>query len=321
MADIRILADDLTGACDTGVQFAQRGLRTVVTLDGSSHDCDVLVRSTGTRNDPPPVAYRTVRNACEMLNPGGPGLFYKKIDSTLRGPVAAELVAAINAGARTPAILCPAFPEQGRTVVAGELRSSGIRIGLRGIVGRLPIDIRDASTSDELEQIAASALRDPIPMLVGSAGLARAAAGFYGHAGAAGGADVAGQGRVILCIGSEHPVTANQIARLEETESRHTLHRVDFNSTPRIESELETMRAGGVFFCGGDTALYLCRAFGVRAILLEREVLPGVPIGRLIGGPGHGLAVITKSGGFGAPDTLTCVVRVLSGQNRREVDE
>jgi uncharacterized protein YgbK (DUF1537 family) len=57
--------------------------------------------------------------------------------------------------------------------------------------------------------------------------------------------------------------------------------------------------------------------FGAEGIRLEAEVEPGVPFGRLLGGVGDGLAVVTKSGGFGGPDTLACVAGVLSAQNRK----
>jgi uncharacterized protein YgbK (DUF1537 family) len=262
------------------------------------------------------VADRKVRAACQALDPGGPGLFYKKVDSTLRGPVAAEILGAIQEGARVPAVFCPAFPEQGRTVVTGELRAAGIRVPLREVLGKLPVRIFDAATSEDLDQIAAAVLRDPIPLLVGSAGLARAVSGFYGRAVSPPPANPAEVGRAILCIGSDHPVTAHQVARLQEEGPRHALHRVDFETVPPILGQLESMRGGGLLFCGGDTALYLCRAFGVQAILLEREMMPGVPLGRLLGGPGHGLAVITKSGGFGGPDTLVRAARLLSTQYR-----
>ena len=53
------------------------------------------------------------------------GLLFKKIDSTMRGPIAAELEALLAASGRRTALLCPAFPGQGRAVVHGTLLVNG----------------------------------------------------------------------------------------------------------------------------------------------------------------------------------------------------
>lgn len=53
------------------------------------------------------------------------GLLFKKIDSTLRGQVGAELDALLTASGRGTALLCPAFPGQQRAVVDGTLLVSG----------------------------------------------------------------------------------------------------------------------------------------------------------------------------------------------------
>ena len=59
-----IIADDFTGALDTGVQFAQTGARTVVlsqkTFPAERPDADVLVLDAQTRHLPPEDAYRIV---------------------------------------------------------------------------------------------------------------------------------------------------------------------------------------------------------------------------------------------------------------------
>src|SRR3972149_3085955 len=55
---------------------------------------------------------------------------------------------------------------------------------------------------------------------------------------------------------------------------------------------------------GGETAYSVCRALGADGIALAGEVEPGLAIGTLLGGPFAGLAVITKAGGFGDPETL-----------------
>ena len=65
MVKLLILADDFTGALDTGVQFSGKGIRTQVVV--SSHwvepdsDCDVMVIDVETRHVPKEKAYGTIR--------------------------------------------------------------------------------------------------------------------------------------------------------------------------------------------------------------------------------------------------------------------
>jgi uncharacterized protein YgbK (DUF1537 family) len=54
---------------------------------------------------------------------------------------------------------------------------------------------------------------------------------------------------------------------------------------------------------GGETAAAVLDAIGAGLLRVEGEVLPGLPLCRVVGLPGFP-AVITKSGGFGPPDTL-----------------
>ncbi|MGQ9584744.1 MAG: four-carbon acid sugar kinase family protein [Anaerolineae bacterium] len=118
-----ILADDLTGAMDTGSQFAQAGFQTRVHLSPQPTDDEVAVLDTESRGDPPDVAYEKVFRAAQAL---GGRRVYKKVDSTLRGNVGQELDAAMDALGFQRALICPAFPAAGRTVVQGILRVQGI---------------------------------------------------------------------------------------------------------------------------------------------------------------------------------------------------
>jgi uncharacterized protein YgbK (DUF1537 family) len=72
-----------------------------------------------------------------------------------------------------------------------------------------------------------------------------------------------------------------------------------------------------LFMTGGDTAHFVCRALGIRALLLQREFAPGVPVAIAEGGPFDGVSVALKSGGFGEPDLLcrlleTCRQEVIA---------
>ena len=71
---------------------------------------------------------------------------------------------------------------------------------------------------------------------------------------------------------------------------------------------------GPLVLSGGATASLVCRALGVREILLHREIVPGIPRGVISAGLFDGAPIVTKSGGFGPRgalvqilDDLTCL--------------
>ena len=73
-----IIADDLTGANDTGVQFARRGLVTSVLLQPDqklAEDLDVVVIDTDSRSLSQEEAYRKVRTVSEFLRRFPPELW------------------------------------------------------------------------------------------------------------------------------------------------------------------------------------------------------------------------------------------------------
>jgi len=128
-----VIADDFTGACDAGVQFRKQGLETIVltAVDFPSDFkslFDVLVVDTETRNLPSEDAYRKVRRAVSLLRQNNIELIYKKIDSTLRGNIGAEINAVIDELDIEAVIVAPAFPSQKRTVVNGQLLINGVPI-------------------------------------------------------------------------------------------------------------------------------------------------------------------------------------------------
>lgn len=123
-----VVADDLTGAMDAGAQLLAAGPVTVEVSPGAapaSAGAAALVLNTQSRGGGAAAAARRVRAACARLRQAGRTVWFKKLDSTLRGNVGAEL-AAIHAALAPGTIVCtPALPAQGRTVVAGELRVQG----------------------------------------------------------------------------------------------------------------------------------------------------------------------------------------------------
>ena len=119
--DVAIIADDLTGAADSGVQLARSGYRTAVAFRGveipPTKDLDAVAVDTDSRSLPAGFAAKRVVEAGHAVR--DTRIVYKKIDSTLRGPVGAELAAALGATRRSKVVVAPAFPSAGRTTVDG----------------------------------------------------------------------------------------------------------------------------------------------------------------------------------------------------------
>jgi len=116
---IALIADDLTGASDAGVQFARRGLVTRVLFDladpAATRGVEALAVDTDSRALPPRAAYARVRQLADQLRSARPEHLYKKVDSTLRGNLGAEIDAVMDAFGLPLAIVAPAFPALGRT--------------------------------------------------------------------------------------------------------------------------------------------------------------------------------------------------------------
>lgn len=116
-----IVADDLTGATDSGAQLARAGYRVAVAFHDAplppSEDLDAVVVDTDSRQLDPKSARDRVSEVSHQLKDAR--IFYKKIDSTLRGQVAAEIETALQQSGRPNAVIAPAFPGNGRTTLGG----------------------------------------------------------------------------------------------------------------------------------------------------------------------------------------------------------
>lgn len=133
---IYIIADDLTGANDTGVQFSKKGYNTIVLILKESEDIiipdktDVLVVDTETREVNAKKACQRLRNVLNKLNFSDKDVFYKKIDSTLRGCIGAEIEEMMNFLEKDICIFTPTFPSHQRITIGGYLIVNGRPLGL-----------------------------------------------------------------------------------------------------------------------------------------------------------------------------------------------
>ena len=127
-----IIADDFTGALDTGVQFAARGIKTRVVVGADAalthRNADVLVVDTETRHLPAAKAYEAVERLVRRAGHAGFAYLYKKTDSALRGNVGAELAALLNASGSRQLAFLPAFPQMNRVTKNGVQYIDGVPV-------------------------------------------------------------------------------------------------------------------------------------------------------------------------------------------------
>ena len=123
MLEIAVLADDITGAADTGIQFKplfpESLLISADRLD--SDDLDPLPQMLAAQTDSRALAADAARarivQTAAKLERLGPKRVFKKVDSCMRGNVGAEVDGVVEAMGFEVSLIAPAFPEVGRTTV------------------------------------------------------------------------------------------------------------------------------------------------------------------------------------------------------------
>ncbi|WP_170445610.1 3-oxo-tetronate kinase [Ruegeria arenilitoris] len=126
---IGVIADDFTGASDIGLTLAEGGMRVSqfvgIPKGHADQDLDAAVVALKSRTAPVDEAVRDSLAACDwLLSQGAQQIVFKvcsTFDSTAKGnigPVLDALTERLNA---PTTIVCPAFPENGRSVYQGHL--------------------------------------------------------------------------------------------------------------------------------------------------------------------------------------------------------
>jgi uncharacterized protein YgbK (DUF1537 family) len=331
MPRLVIVADDLTGALDAAAPFASRGLRTVVgtrpeaAAAALASGAEVIALNAASRDLSPQSAWERVTRLLALLPPGQ--RLFKKVDSRLKGNVAAELGAF---AAKRLAVL-PAIPEFGRIVAGGEVRGFGVDrpIDIAAVLGELAAraDVPDTRTPAALA--AALAATPPDALLVGARGLAEALA-----------ATLPGQPpqprtglgtALTMVIGSRDPITLAQVDALRQhypamtvleapngvlsrentgpaavlTLLQATPGATDATPATVAAALTESLRRhclegrDGVLISGGATAEIVLEALGLDVLEVAGEIVAGLPVSKA-----GDLTIITKSGGFGSRQAL-----------------
>lgn len=145
MIRLLIIADDFTGALDTGVQFAACGASTRVITDRNAplkdyaDSCEVLVVDAETRHLSAAEAYVFVSNIVSQAVKLEIPHIFKKTDSALRGNIGAELTAVLEASGEQQLPFLPAFPQMNRCTVEGVHYIAGVPVA-ESVFGKDPFE-------------------------------------------------------------------------------------------------------------------------------------------------------------------------------------
>ncbi len=334
---IAIVADDLTGAIDTATPFAQRGMKVAVALTGDhleqalAEDPAVLTVATGTRHMSDADARARLLHITQLLRRLSPDIYFKKVDSRLKGNVVAETLAMLDGLERHRIVLAPAIPEQGRLLQAGHITGMGVArpIALPVFPAHVEVHAPDIVGQDDLMQVAMRILQNPDALAVGARGLGQALAGQLSM-GSDNSLPPVFEFPLLIAIGSRDPITVRQVEHLTGARNDVAIEHAPNGYVPALEaphsavtlircievepaedSEAVAQRFGNgvaalmrrhmprtLIASGGDTAAAILLSASVDTIRPLGEIEAGLPISSftLDGAQVH---LITKSGGFG----------------------
>jgi D-threonate/D-erythronate kinase len=150
-----IVADDFTGANDTGVQLKRRGIDTNVVFSSklTAIDSSSFVIDTESRGLSSEEAYNTVKNIVGGLDFSNFKYIIKKIDSTLRGNVASETKALDEAYESELVIFAPALPDLRRTTIGGIHMLNNVRITSTEMAKDPKTPVREDNIIEILKQV------------------------------------------------------------------------------------------------------------------------------------------------------------------------
>jgi uncharacterized protein YgbK (DUF1537 family) len=337
---IALLADDLTSAADGAAPFVARGLTASIgrgKLPGLA--AAVVAVDSGSRSATPARAFKAVSRWTGQL--AGRAVFYKTVDSTLRGHVTQELEACFKASGRKSLVFAPAFPDAGRTTVQGIQLVDGIPVA-DSVYGRDPVHparhsalaelipdciqdvtLLDAFTQEKLDaQVVA--IEDPESVLwVGSPGMALALARRFVPAIATPPSIDGVESDVLIVIGSANPrshLQADQVGAIRgvtllrgpatrESDPAAVLRRIADDAAQALQDP----RYGALIATGGDTMEAVLDLLDVHEFEILQELDPGFPLGRARLGDGRAFLLAMKAGGFGSDDALQRAVARIRG--------
>ena len=166
---IAVIADDFSGAAEiagVGLRYGLRG--EVQTEVDVGCEGELVVVDTDTRWRQAGQAAGEVGKAAARLERIGPEWVYKKVDSVLRGPVAAEVEGARAALGKGRVVLVPANPSLGRQVRQGRYFVDGKPIDQTGFANdpeypARSCDVRDLLGASESDKVIVAGVGEGLP--------------------------------------------------------------------------------------------------------------------------------------------------------------
>lgn len=162
---IGVIADDFTGASDIALALAEAGMRTkqfVGVPEGSVADCDAGVVSLKSRTAPLQDAIAQSLEACNwLLEQGAEQIVFKvcsTFDSTDDGNIGQVAEALAERLEERSVVVCPAFPENGRSVYQGHLFVGDKLLNESGLQNHPLTPMRDA----DLRRVLAKQTKWPV---------------------------------------------------------------------------------------------------------------------------------------------------------------
>jgi len=343
---VAIIADDLTGALDTGTPFVEAGLTVAVAINvealraALARAPDVVVVNTASRALSADAAAQRITMAFAALGSAEPHVLFKKIDSRLKGNVAAESMALARASGRDRIIVAPAIPDQQRFTINGAVTGRGVDIPapVRPLFPEtsVPIDICDALSDADLDHLVARA-DWAAAIAVGARGLGGAfARSLERSAGTR--PTFSPTVETLYAFGSRDPITAAQIEHLVENCESVTVVEAPAGDLPPhlvtrlpavaqcsgeqtghaedvvrlfaegIRKTIERTRPSMIMMGGGDTALAILKELGAAVLIPSGEIEAGIPWFEIEDVDGRALHCAVKSGGFGNINSLLKLV-------------
>lgn len=151
-----IVADDFTGASDTGVQLANMGFNVNVRFAMDDSPEESVVLDTETRNVDRHVAETRLEKLLSASNLSQYSEVIKKVDSTLRGNIAVEIRTIVSKISPELVVFAPALPDVDRWITDGILYVDHVK-GMQTDFGDDPLK---PIQTDDIRQILQSAFPD-----------------------------------------------------------------------------------------------------------------------------------------------------------------
>ncbi|CAN7637644.1 four-carbon acid sugar kinase family protein [Pararhizobium sp. LjRoot238] len=343
---VAIIADDLTGALDTGTPFVEAGLTVAVAINvkalraALAHNPDVVVVNTVSRALSADAAAARIEAVAAAIGSETPRILFKKIDSRLKGNVAAESTALASATGRNTIIVAPAIPDQQRFTVNGAVTGRGVEtpLPIRPIFpsSSFSVEVCNASSDGELDDLA-RCTDWTTKVAVGARGLGGAFARSLAKSAPAP-SIFSPSAKTLFAFGSRDPITTAQIEHLcnmrqialiadapagnlppgaitalpavARCSGEQTVlpERVATRFAEGICKTVERTQPEMMMMGGGDTALAILEELGASVLIPNGEIEAGIPWFEIESADGRVFRCAVKSGGFGNVDSLLKLV-------------